>query len=211
MHLGKSVHAGLAELYKGRGLDVARSEFLSALENGWSSVKHSDGSKPDFKELKIEGYTLIDSYDIASDFEEWGKPLAVEDSISVDVSTKIEGVYLPLPLMGVPDVVFRGPVIDHKIVSSPLDDDYIQNDLQRVAYSFLYEALTGERESSFIYNQIVRRKGVPRRIRRQVDSATDVERRMFAEVAKDVLSKIERGDFQRNPHARRHDYELLCM
>jgi len=145
LQIGKAVHAGLQHFHQRRwrgeqpAPEAVREAFTSAYAEmeGEDPVEYDSMSRDDCIET---GGRVLDAYmssDLAAD------PRHI---LGVEVYLRREAD-LPLPLVGVLDLVVEGNVpVDFKTVASTpsLDDEAWLNELQLTAYHLLLEDAVGE-------------------------------------------------------------------
>ncbi len=145
LQIGKAVHAGLQHfnLARWRGGDTSPAATLQAYDKAYGELEVQgpvDYEGKDRTECIDTGQRVLDAYlgsDLASDPR---RILGVEAYLRRE-----EG--LPLPLVGVLDLVLEGNVpVDFKTVASTpvLEDEAWQNELQLTAYHLLMQDATGE-------------------------------------------------------------------
>ncbi len=144
--IGKAVHAGLQHYNtaRWRGGEASPEPVVQAYHTAFADLESDDpvdyGDK-DRQECLDTGERVLRAY-LASEYA--ADPRRI---LGVEVYLRKERGQLPIPLVGVLDLVVEGNVpVDFKTVHSTpdLEDEAWQNDLQLTAYHLLLEDATGE-------------------------------------------------------------------
>ena len=144
--IGKAVHAGLQHYHtaRWRGGDASPEPVVQAYHAAFADLEKDDpvdyGDK-DRQECVDTGERVLRAY-LAS--ERATDPRRI---LGVEVYLRMETGNLPIPLVGVLDLVVEGNVpVDFKTVHSTpdLEDEAWQNEIQLTAYHMLLEDATGE-------------------------------------------------------------------
>jgi hypothetical protein len=208
-HFGKAVHAGLAAFYQGH--KSPRDVFYAELKRDFDKVVDNRGAAPNFDDEAREGNTILQIY--PHKCWHFGEPTAVEAEYTVELKHPVTGESLPLPINAHLDLeTSAGLVVDHKVVSSPLQGIVGRYRRQMSAYWMVYEAVNGKEPVGFAFNQVLRRKGVPRILQPLRGVVTLDDKIAFWSEAKMMLEAIERKEFDRNetlPYSW-HEYQTLC-
>jgi len=144
--IGKAVHAGLQHYHtaRWRGGDASPEPVVQAYHAAFADLEKDDpvdyGDK-DRQECVDTGERVLRAY-LAS--ERATDPRRI---LGVEVYLRMETGTLPIPLVGVLDLVVEGNVpVDFKTVHSTpdLEDEAWQNEIQLTAYHLLMVDATGE-------------------------------------------------------------------
>ena len=208
-HFGKAVHAGLAAFYEDK--ESPKDYFFKALKEDFDKVITGAGVQSDLVSLSREGNTIMQVYPHKCWY--FGKPIAVEGEYLVNIAHPLTHEYLPLPINAHLDLeTSEGLVVDHKIVGSPIQGIVGRYKRQMVAYWMVYESVRGVSPEGFIFNQVLRRKGIPKILPPLRDIATTEDKVHFWEESAAMLAAIDRGEFDRNNSIDPawHEYPLIC-
>ena len=200
MHFGSAIHAGLAQMYRGKPY---RPAFMAALNENFDKVRKSDDSVPDKNDMMIEGFTLLSVYEQKRYF--FGQVIGVEKQAMIKVVHPDTGEVLPQEMMVRIDLILDNGIVDHKIKSNAFDLYEASVDIQKVAYWMAYEYIYGKEPEYFAFNQLLRRKGMPKIEKPLRFTVTKEEKIAFFDTAKEVLENIKVGKFNRSDSVR-HDY-----
>lgn len=205
MHFGSAIHAGLAQMYRGKPY---RPAFLAALNDGFEKVRHDNGSVPRREDMTEEGFTMLSVYEQKRYF--FGQVIGVEQQAMIDLKHPDTGESLSIPMMVRIDLLLDNGIVDHKVKANAFDPYEASVDIQKVAYWMAYEQMYGHEPEYFAFNQLLRRKGMPKIEKPLRFTVSRQEKVAFFETAKRVLADIDAGKFERSQSSRYHDYDLLC-
>lgn len=204
VHFGSAVHAGLAALYSGQPY---KAPFRAALLKDFEKVRLDSGAKPNWDSMFVEGYTLLSVYDQKKYF--LGDVVSVEEKVKVSLRHPFTGEVIPMPMMLSMDVVLKEGIVDHKVKANAFRPGEMDDDMQKVAYWMAFEELYGREPEFFAFNQLIRRKGMPKIEPPLRFTVSPEEKASFFDTVKEVLGKIESGEFPRGS-TKWHDYPTLC-
>lgn len=213
LQIGKSVHAALQNynLARWRGGDASPAATRQAYDKAYGELEAQDPVDYEDKERQdcVEtGSRVLDAYlgsELASD------PRRI---LGVEVYLRREQGDLPLPLVGVLDLVVAGNVpIDFKTVASTpcLEDEAWQNELQMTAYHLLMQDATGEEPGPGELVYLAKLK-TPKVIRQVLPAVTQVQIDRFRALADVYVDGVSRKDFHPSPgmQCRWCSYRTQC-
>ena len=200
LQIGKATHAGLQHFHmaKWRGGDATREATQQAYAKAYGELEAQDPVDYEDKEREdcVEtGSRVLDAYlgsELASD------PRRI---LGVEVYLRREQGDLPLPLVGVLDLVVAGNVpIDFKTVASTpcLEDEAWQNELQMTAYHLLMQDATGEEPGPGELVYLAKLK-TPKVIRQVLPAVTQVQIDRFRALADVYVDGVSREDYHPSP------------
>lgn len=200
-HLGKAVHAGLATYHTAlwRGTDSAPDSVVSRYTAEFCKLEDASPVSWDEPGERFEALTAGDKLIRAYIADESGRPQVKPIGIEVSLEGEIPGV--PLPLVGVADLVRTGNrLTDFKttgVTPNPALESW-QHELQLTAYDLLIEANTGEpvSESELVF--LVKTK-TPKIIRQVLPRPDEVKRARFRSLAEVYVRGVERRDYHPAP------------
>jgi putative RecB family exonuclease len=184
-HLGKAVHAGLA-IYHGNQWRGGETSPLFVASRFAAEFNKLEGVQPvkwdepgDRVDALESGAKLIHAYIADSETRPTEKPIGIE----VSLEAEIPGI--PIPLVGIADLVREGnKLTDFKttgVTPNPLIEAW-QHELQVTAYDLLIEDNTGQRVSEAELVFLVKTK-TPKIIRQKLPAPDDTQRARFKALA----------------------------
>ena len=195
LQVGKAVHAGLQHYHLARwqGGDTSPEATQQAYAKAYGELEAQDpvdyGDK-DRQECVDTGSRVLEAY--------MGSELAADPRRILDVEAYLrrEGGDLPLPLVGVLDLVVEGNVpVDFKTVATTpcLEDEAWQNELQMTAYHLLMQDATGEEPGppELIYLAKLKTPKVIRQVLPKVDQPQIDRFRALADAYTEGVSREE--------------------
>lgn len=188
-HIGSAVHAGLAAYYSGYNP-------VEAFTKTFESDKNIIYLKESKEELRKIGLMIVEHYkEYAYHF---GKPVGVEHKFSVIIAHPYTKALLPVPMIGVMDLVTEeGAIVDHKVMAGKMSQESADDDYQATAYWMAYEIITGKSPQYFAFNVLVKRKTMTKIEPPVKTYRDDVKKALFWEYANENLKKIENGNFEK--------------
>ncbi len=200
LQIGKAVHAGLQffHMARWRGGDVAPAAIQQAYAKAYDEmeaadpVEYEDKGRQDCEET---GSRVLGAYlgsDLAAD------PRRI---LGVEAYLRMEGGDLPLPLVGVVDLVVAGNVpVDFKTVAATpnLEDEAWQNELQLTAYHLLLKDAVGEEPGPGELVHLVKLK-TPKVIRQVLPVVDQLRIDRFKSLADAYVDGVSRADYYPSP------------
>jgi len=212
LQVGKAVHAGLQHysLARWRGGDTSPVAVQGAYARAYDELEAQnpvDYEGKDRRECIDTGQRVLDAYlgsDLASDPR---RILGVEAYLRRE-----EG--LPLPLVGVLDLVLEGNVpVDFKTVAATpvLEDEAWQNELQLTAYHLLMQDATGEEPGPGELVYLTKTKA-PKIIKQVLPPVTQVQIDRLKALAVVYVDGVSREDYHPSPgmQCRWCSYRTQC-
>lgn len=212
LQIGKAVHAGLQAFHTAKWHEqpLSHEEVLKAYEAAYSEIEEQDPVEYDKKSREecIEtGKRVLSAYletDFASD------PRRI---LGVEVYLRLEGG-LPLPLVGVLDLVVEGNVpIDYKTIGATpnLEEESWQNQLQLTAYHLLMEDAVGEDPGPGELVYLAKLK-TPKVIQQQLPPVDQTAIDRFRALAEAYVEGVSREDYYPSPgmHCRWCSFRNQC-
>ena len=212
LQVGKAVHAGLQHfnLARGRGGDASPAATLQAYDKAYGELEAQD--PVDYEEKDRQGCIdtgrrVLDAYlgsDLAND------PRRI---LGVEAYLRREDG-LPLPLVGVLDLVLEGNVpVDFKTVAATpvLEDEAWQNELQLTAYHLLMQDATGEEPGPGELIYLAKLK-TPKIIRQVLPPVTQTQIDRLKALADVYVHGVSREDYHPSPgmQCRWCSYRTQC-
>jgi putative RecB family exonuclease len=196
LQIGKAVHAGLQHFHtaRWRGDDASLKPVLAAYRKAYSELEAGDpvdyGSKDRENSIATGERVLLAYLD----------SILTEDPrriCGVEVYLRSENVGLPLPLVGVLDLVRDGPApIDFKTVgaSPDLNHEAWANEIQLTCYHLLLADATGETPDHGELVYLVKTK-TPKVIRHELPAVTDTQLDRLKALSAAYVAGITREEF----------------
>lgn len=199
LQVGKAVHAGLQHfnLARWRGGDASLAATLQAYDKVYGELEVQDPVDyecKDRQECIDTGRRVLDAYlgsDLAADTR---RILGVEAYLRRE-----DG--LPLPLVGVLDLVLEGNVpVDFKTVAATpvLEDEAWQNELQLTAYHLLMQDATGEEPGPAELVYLAKLK-TPKIVKQVLPPVTQTQIDRLKALADVYVDGVSRADYHPSP------------
>ena len=195
LQTGKAVHAGLQHFHmaKWRGGDASPEATQQAYAKAYGELETEapvDYGDKDRQECLETGSRVLDAY---LDSELAADPRRI---LGVEAYLRREQGDLPLPLVGVLDLVVEGNVpVDFKTVAATpvLEDEAWQNELQLTAYHLLMQDATGEEPGpgELVYLAKLKTPKVIRQVLPKVDQPRIDRFKALAEAYAEGVSREE--------------------
>lgn len=207
LFLGRQVHAGLERFYRRRqlGLETSIEEVMTPLLDSWDEAVSEDGMR--FEDCDEETRTqdqtlrLLQTYIEGVPSDE-PRPIAVETSMSFDLTDPFTGEDLGIRLVGVVDLVLDdklGPVIvDFKTAASSKPPLEISHEIQLGCYAYLFRQMACQREAGLEIRTLVKTKR-PQVATHPYEARTDSHLRRLFSVIRAYLDDLDRGRFLYRP------------
>ncbi len=212
LQVGKAVHAGLQHfnLARWRGGDASPDATRQAYDKAYGELEAQDPvdyEGKDRAECIDTGRRVLDAYlgsDLAND------PRRI---LGVEAYLRREDG-LPLPLVGVLDLVLEGNVpVDFKTVAATpvLEDEAWQNELQLTAYHLLMQDATGEEPGPGELIYLAKLK-TPKIIRQLLPPVTQTQIDRLKALADVYIDGVSREDYHPSPgmQCRWCSYRTQC-
>ena len=212
LQVGKAVHAALQSynLARWRGGDASPAATLQAYDKAYGELEVQDPVDyecKDRQECIDTGRRVLDAYlgsDLAND------PRRI---LGVEAYLRREDG-LPLPLVGVLDLVLEGNVpVDFKTVAATpvLEDEAWQNELQLTAYHLLMQDATGEEPGPGELIYLAKLK-TPKIIRQVLPPVTQTQIDRLKALADVYVHGVSREDYHPSPgmQCRWCSYRTQC-
>lgn len=200
LHIGKCVHAALEGFHQSvwRGDSPTPEEVLEGYKAAYTQqeeeepVDYGDKAKED---CFATGERVVKAY--------LESPLALDPRriLGVEVYLRCEDARLPLPLVGVLDLVREGnAAIDFKTVGATpdLEEEAWANQLQMTAYHLLLEDATGELPDPGELVYLVKTK-TPKIIQHQLPPVTETQVERFRRLTEVYVDAVQRQDYYPSP------------
>ena len=200
LQVGKAVHAGLQHfnLARWRGGDASPTATLQAYNKAYGEleaaepVDYGDSSRQDSIDT---GSRVLDAF--------LGSELARDPRrvLGVEAYLRQESGDLPLPLVGVVDLVVEGNVpVDYKTAAATpnLEDEGWQHEIQMTIYDLLVKDATGEDPGPGELVHLVKLKS-PKIIRQVLPPVTQVQIDRFKALADIYVDAVSREDYHPSP------------
>ena len=200
LQVGKAVHAALQSynLARWRRGDTSPAATLQAYDKAYGEleaaepVDYGDSSRQDSIDT---GSRVLDAF--------LGSELARDPRrvLGVEAYLRKESGDLPLPLVGVVDLVVEGNVpVDYKTVAATpnLDDEGWQHEVQLVAYNLLLRDATGEEPGPGELIYLVKLKS-PKAIRQVLPPVTQTQVDRLKALADVYVDGVSREDYHPSP------------
>lgn len=213
LHVGKAVHAGLEAFHhaRWRGESPASADILAAYNASFCALEEAEevayGDK-DREECLATGERVVKAY--------LDSPLAQDPRriLGVEVYLRAEDPSLPLPLLGVLDLVREGNVpVDFKTIASTpnLEEEAWANQLQLSIYHLLLGDATDQTAAPGELVYLVKLK-TPKIIQHQLPPVTDTQLARLRTLADVYVDGVKRGDFYPSPgmHCRWCEFRGRC-
>lgn len=200
LQVGKAVHAGLQHFNLGRwrGGDASPVAVQSAYARAYDELEAQDP-------VDYEGKDRQDSIDTGSRvlYAFLGSELARDPRrvLGVEAYLRKESGDLPLPLVGVVDLVVEGNVsVDYKTVAATpnLEDEGWQHEIQMTIYALLVKDATGEDPGPGELIHLVKLKS-PKVIRQVLPPVTQVQIDRLKALAEVFVDGVSRQDYHPSP------------
>lgn len=200
LQVGKSVHAGLQHfnLARWRGGDASPAATLQAYDKAYGELEAAEpvdyGDSPRQDSIDT-GRRVLDAFlrsELARD------PRRV---LGVEAYLRQESGDLPLPLVGVVDLVVEGNTpVDYKTVAATpnLDDEGWQHEIQMTIYALLVKDATGEDPGPGELVHLVKLK-TPKIIKQVLPAVTQVQIDRFRALADVYVDGVSREDYHPSP------------
>lgn len=212
LQVGKAVHAGLQHfnLARWRGGDTSPAATLQAYDKAYGELEVQDPvdyEGKDRTECIDTGRRVLAAYlesDLAND------PRRI---LGVEAYLRREDG-LPLPLVGVLDLVLEGNVpVDFKTVAATpvLEDEAWQNELQLTAYHLLMQDATGEEPGQGELVYLTKTK-VPKIVKQALPLTTQTQIDRLKTLADVYVDGVSREDYHPSPgmQCRWCSYRTQC-
>ena len=212
LQVGKAVHAGLQFFHtaRWRGGDVSPDATRQAYDKAYGELEAQDPvdyEGKDRTECIDTGRRVLDAYlgsDLAND------PRRI---LGVEAYLRREDG-LPLPLVGVLDLVLEGNVpVDFKTAAATpvLEDEAWQNELQLTAYHLLLQDATGEKPGPGELVYLAKLK-TPKVIHQVLPPVTQVQIDRLKALADVYIDGVSREDYHPSPgmQCRWCSYRTQC-
>ena len=194
--VGKAVHAGLQHfnLERWRGGDASPTATLQAYDKAYGEleaaepVDYGESSRQDSIDT---GSRVLDAF---LDSELANDPRRI---LGVEAYLRKESGDLPLPLVGVVDLVVEGNVpVDYKTVAATpnLEDEGWQHEIQMTAYNPLLRDATGEEPGLGELVHLVKLKS-PKIIKQVLPPVTQKQIVRFKALAETYVDGVSREDY----------------
>lgn len=200
LQIGKAVHAGLQHfnLARWRGGDTSPATTRQAYDKAYGEleaaepVDYGDSSRQDSIDT---GSRVLDAF--------LGSELARDPRriLGVEAYLRKESGDLPLPLVGVVDLVVEGNVpLDYKTVAATpnLEDEGWQHEVQLVAYNLLLRDATGEEPGPGELVHLVKLK-TPKIIKQVLPPVTQTQINRFKALTDVYVVGVSREDYHPSP------------
>ena len=200
-HLGKSVHAGLAAYHLAlwRGGDPSATAITGKFATEFNKFEQEQPVRWDDAVERTEaiesGAKLLQAYIADNEVRAPAKPLGVE----VALEAEIDGI--PIPLVGVADLVREGnKLTDFKttgVTPNPFLEAW-QHELQVTAYDLLIEASTdrGVSEAELVF--LVKTK-TPKIVRQVLPAPDETQRERFKALARTYVEGVSERKYHPCP------------
>ena len=213
LQIGKAVHAALQSynLARWRGGDASPAATRQAYGKAYGEletaepVDYGDSSRQDSIDT---GSRVLDAF--------LGSELARDPRrvLGVEAYLRQEGGGLPLPLVGIVDLVVEGNVpVDYKTVAATpnLEDEGWQHEVQLVAYNLLLRDATGEEPGPGELVHLVKLK-TPKIIKQVLPPVTQTQIDRFKALADVYVDGVSREDYHPSPgmQCRWCSYRTQC-
>lgn len=200
LQVGKAVHAALQHynLARWRGGDATPVATRQAYDKAYNAleaaepVEYGDSSRQDSVDT---GGRVLDAF-LGSELVR--DPRRV---LGVEAYLRKERGDLPLPLVGVVDLVVEGNTpVDYKTVAATpnLEDECWQHEIQMTAYNLLLRDATGEEPGSGELVHLVKLK-TPKIIRQVLPAVTQTQIDRFRALADVYVDGVSREDYHPSP------------
>ena len=200
LQIGKAVHAALQQfnLARWRGGDASPEAVQSAYAKAYGELEAQDPvdyEDKDRQECIAMGSRVLDAF--------LGSELARDTRRirGVEAYLRKEAGDLPLPLVGVVDLVVEGNVpVDYKTAAATpnLEDEAWQHGVQMTAYHWLLQDATGEEPGPGELVHIVKLK-TPKIIRQELPPVTPFQLNRFKALAEVYADGVSREDYYPSP------------
>ncbi|MEX2382956.1 MAG: PD-(D/E)XK nuclease family protein [Opitutales bacterium] len=213
LHIGKAVHAGLEAFHvaRWREEDGSTPLIIEAYHSAYRALEEEDpvdyGEK-EREECLATGERVVRAY---LDSELAADPRRV---LGVEVYLRAEDPSMPLPLLGVLDLVREGNVpVDFKTIGSTpnLEEEAWANQLQLSMYHLLLRDATDEEPGAGELVYLVKLK-TPKVIQHRLPPVEDVQLSRLRSLADIYVDGVKRGDFYPSPgmHCRWCEFRGRC-
>ena len=200
LQVGKAVHAGLQHfnLARWRGGDASPAATMQAYNKAYGELEVQDPVDYEDKDRQgciDTGRRVLDAF--------LGSELARDPRrvLGVEAYLRMERGNLPLPLVGVVDLVVEGNVpVDYKTAAATpnLEDEEWQHELQMTIYALLVKDATGEDPGPGELVHLVKLK-TPKIIKQVLPPATLTQIDRLKALADVYVDGVSREDFHPSP------------
>ena len=214
LHLGATVHQTLRAWNRARwqGRESSFGSMYTEYEETWIMGQAEEPvaweSPTEAEQQKQVGWRLLETFLRETSLLTSSKPEAVEVPVEADLSSH------GLPrLVGVLDLVQDGRIIDFKTVGqTPTPEKAaLLHATQVAAYSLLYRANTGQRESAIELHHLVKLKQ-PRLVVIDLPPPDEAQLTRLYRVIESYVRGVERQDFVPSPglHCATCEFQREC-
>jgi putative RecB family exonuclease len=200
LQVGKAVHAALQHynLARWRGGDASPAATRQAYEKAFGELEAAEpvdyGDSPRQESIDA-GSRALDAFLGSEHARDSRRVLGVEAYL------RCEGGDLPLPLVGVVDLVVEGNTpVDYKTAAATpnLEDESWQHEIQMTAYNLLLRDATGEEPGPGELVYLVKLKS-PKVIRQVLPPVTQGQIDRFKALADVYVDDVSREDYHPSP------------
>ncbi|MDF3130375.1 PD-(D/E)XK nuclease family protein [Kiritimatiellaeota bacterium B1221] len=212
LQIGKAVHAGLEALHKAQweGQPHDTDTVLKAYEDAYTSLEAEDpvdyGNK-DRESCLETGKRTLRAF-LESDLVNDPRPIR-----GVEVTLRREDDELPIPLLGVVDLVRENTAIDFKTVGATPDlkEEAWSHELQMICYFLLLADATGELPAPAELVYLVKTK-TPKVIRHQLPTIDLIQMERFRRLVDVYVDANQRQEYYPSPgmHCRWCEFRSRC-
>jgi len=200
LHIGSAVHAGLEAFHRARwrGAPLTAEETLQAYNEAYTRLEQEERVEYHDKEpedCRATGERVLRAY---LDSELANDPRSV---LGVEVYLRREDGILPLPMVGVVDLVREGGVpVDFKTVGTTpdLEEEAWANQIQLSMYHLLMEDAIGEAPGPGELVYLVKLK-TPKIIRHQLPHANSTQIERLKRLADVYVDGVQREEWYPSP------------
>ena len=198
LHVGKAVHAGLEAFHKAawRGQDHSADTVVAQYLMGYEALEAEgpvDYEDADERaKCLADGERVLRAY-LASDYAR-----DAASATGVEVALHSADIGLPIPLVGVIDLVRPGNVpVDFKTPASTpaVDQEAWQHLIQLTAYGMLLRDATGEEPGRAQVVYLVKLAKQPKIIVQQMPEITRAEEDRFRALVDIYVQAVDRGEY----------------
>jgi putative RecB family exonuclease len=213
LQIGKAVHAGLEAFHRARwqGGDTDTPAILDAYRKAYAEQESEDPveyEEKDREDCVATGERVLRAYlesELAND------PRRI---LGVETYLRREDDALPIPLVGVLDLVREGGVpVDFKTVGATpdLEDEAWSHELQLVAYWLLLADATNEMPAPAELVYLVKTK-TPKIIQHRLPPVDAIKIERFKRLTEVYVDGVKRGEFYPSPgmHCRWCEFRGRC-
>jgi putative RecB family exonuclease len=213
LQIGKAVHAGLEAFHRAQwqGEPMSQADALQAYQEAYSAleeeeaVEYGDKSRED---CLATGERVVNAY-LESELARDSRGI-----LGVEVMLRSDDKRLPVPLLGVLDLVREGNVpVDFKTIGATpdLQEEAWANELQLSIYHLLLQDATDETPAPGELVYLVKLKS-PKVIQHKLPAVTDTQLERLHTLMDIYVDGVKRGDFYPSPgmHCRWCDFRNQC-